>query len=211
MKDGRISGIYAIMPEDGHTASLLEKVTAALAGGVRLFQYRNKSGSGKLRREQCKAVLGAVRTFDGTLIVNDDYRLALDVGAEGVHLGVDDGSIENARRVLGPEAIIGVSCYASLDRATDLQGAGVDYVAFGSFFPSLTKPDAVHAPIELLSSAKSRLSVPVVAIGGINKNNARLLTGSGADAVAVLSSLFAADDVAQQARELVSVIKEQDV
>ena len=211
MKDGRISGIYAITPEDGHTASLLEKVTAALAGGVRFFQYRNKSGSGKFRREQCKAVLGAVRTFGGTLIVNDDYRLALDVGAEGVHLGVDDGSIESARRVLGPEAIIGVSCYASLDRAADLQGAGADYVAFGSFFPSLTKPDAVRAPIELLSSAKSRLSVPVVAIGGINKNNARLLTDSGADAVAVLSSLFAADGVAQQARELVSVIKEQDV
>ena len=209
MKGSPIRGIYAITPEMGHTAALLEKVNAALVGGVRLFQYRNKSASSELRRRQCNALLAVVRDFDGTFIVNDDYRLALDIGADGVHLGKDDGRIEDARAGLGADGIIGVSCYNDLDRATTLQATGADYVAFGSFFPSQTKPAAVKAPVELLSCAKSRLKVPVVAIGGIDKNNARVLVDSGADALAVLSSLFGVDDVKGRAQELVGLIAKQ--
>lgn len=202
MKRTRISGIYAITPEMEHTAGLIEKVNAAIVAGVRLFQYRNKSASGQLRREQCSALLAVVRNAGGTLIVNDDCGLALDVGADGVHLGIDDGSVEDARATLGSESIIGVSCYNDFNRACVMQTMGADYVAFGSFFPSLIKPAAVRASIDLLSRAKSRMQVPIVAIGGIDENNAPALVKAGADAVAVLSSLFRNEDVEGRARRL---------
>lgn len=211
MKGSRIRGIYAITPETERTPGLLEKVNAALAGGVRLFQYRNKSAASELRREQCSALLATVKDRGGTLIVNDDCGLALDVGADGVHLGIDDASVEDARATLGAGTIIGVSCYNDLDRACALQDAGADYVAFGSFFPSLTKPAAGRACIDLLSRAKSRLQVPVVAIGGIDENNAPALIEAGADAVAVLSALFARNDVERRARELLRAIAGHDV
>lgn len=210
MKCSRISGIYAITPEMQHTAGLIEKVNAAIAAGVRLFQYRNKSASGQLRREQCNALLGIVKDSGGTLIVNDDWGLALDVGADGVHLGIDDGSVEEARSLLGSQRIIGVSCYNDFDRACQLQAIGADYVAFGSFFPSRIKPAAVTAPVDLLSRAKSRLHVPVVAIGGIDENNAPALVKAGADAVAVLSSLFSGDDVEDRARRLWRAIASEE-
>jgi thiamine-phosphate pyrophosphorylase len=202
MKRSRIRGIYAITPETEHTSGLMEKVDAAIVAGVKLYQYRNKSASGKLRREQCDALLKAIKHCGGTFIVNDDCGLAFDVGADGVHLGIDDGSIEQARAMLGPESIIGVSCYNDFDRACALEKMGADYVAFGSFFPSLTKPSAVTAPVDLLSRAKMRLQVPIVAIGGIDENNAAALVKAGADAVAVLGSLFNCDDVEQRARRL---------
>ncbi len=211
MNRGRISGIYALTPETEHTAGLIEKIHAAIAGGVRLFQYRNKSASRHLRHEQCEALLEIIKRSGGTLIVNDDVRLALDVGADGVHLGIDDGPVSQARKMLGPERIIGVSCYNDFDRALASEEAGADYVAFGSFFASLTKPAAVTAPVNLLSRAKSRLQVPVVAIGGIDENNAPALVKSGADAVAVLSSLFNNDDVEEHARRLWRAIAGEQV
>ncbi len=211
MKRSRISGIYAITPEMEQTARLIEKVNAAIVGGVRLFQYRNKSASGQLRLEQCNAILRIVKDSGGTFIVNDDFRLALDVGADGVHLGIDDGPLEEARAMLGAESIIGVSCYNDFDRARVLAAAGADYVAFGSFFPSLVKPAAVTAPINLLSLAKSQLQLPVVAIGGIDENNAAALVNAGADAVAVLSSLFNNDDVEGRARRLWRAISSEKV
>ena len=211
MKSGVIRGVYAITPEIPDTAFLLEQVGAALNGGVKLFQYRNKAAPAALRRAQCDALLAAVRRFDGTLIVNDDYRLALDAGADGVHLGKDDGRVEDARAALGPRAIIGVSCYNSLDRAIALQSAGADYVAFGSFFPSVTKPDAVKAPLELLSLAAAQLDLPVVAIGGIDISNAGQLVDSGADSIAVLSSLFGEGEVETRARALTGMFNGQGV
>jgi len=207
----QVRGVYAITPETAHTAGLVDKVAAALAGGVRLVQYRNKSGSARLRREQCTALLKTVRAFDGALIVNDDCGLAFEVDADGVHLGMDDGSVSDARRSLGADKFIGVSCYNDLDRACTAQAAGADYVAFGSFFPSLTKPAAVGASMDLLSRAKSRLEEPLVAIGCIDKDNAAALVEAGADAVAVLSSLFNADDIEREARALLRAIAEPDV
>jgi len=205
MKRAQVSGIYAITPETEDTVELLARVSAALAGGIRLFQYRNKTGSEPLRREQCNALLDRVREFDGVLIVNDNARLASDVDADGVHLGKDDESVTDARRRLGPDKIIGVSCYNDLARARVLEAAGADYVAFGSFFPSFTKPAAVSAPVNLLSRAKSELKVPVVAIGGINKDNAATLIEAGADALAVLSGLFSVDEVEHEVRVLSSL------
>jgi len=195
-----ISGIYAITPELEDTAQLLARVSAALAGGIRLIQYRNKTGSARLQRSQCEILFECVRAVDATLIINDDAQLAADVGAHGVHLGKDDATIADVRRLLGPDRIIGVSCYNSLERAREQERAGADYVAFGSFFPSVTKPDAVAASLDLLSAAHTQLKVPVVAIGGIDRNNAMRLFDAGADAVAVLSALFSADDIEQEAR-----------
>ena len=206
MKRNPVSGIYAITPETKDTAALVAKVVAALAGGIRLVQYRNKTGSDRLRREQCAALLTHLRAVDGTLIVNDSSQLASDVDADGVHLGKDDETVAEARRRLGPDRIIGASCYNDVARARALQAAGVDYVAFGSFFPSLTKPAAVAASMDLLARAKSELKVPVVAIGGINKDNAVALIEAGADAIAVVSALFSSDDVEQEARVLSSLI-----
>ncbi len=202
MTPSRVSGVYAITPEIDDTAELVGKVSAALAGGVRMVQYRNKNGSAALRRAQCIALRECTLDFNCQFILNDDSRLAFDVDADGVHLGRDDESLADARRRLGAGKIIGVSCYNDLERARALQTAGADYVAFGSFFTSRTKPAAVCASIGLLSRAKSKLKVPIVAIGGINEVNAAALIEAGADAIAVLSALFIADNVASRARTL---------
>lgn len=199
MNRSPISGIYAITPEMEDTAQLLAKVSAALAGGVRLIQYRNKTGSAQLRRHQCEALSECVRAVDATLIVNDDVQLAADVEVHGVHLGKDDATVAQARRLLGPDRIVGVSCYNDLALAREQECAGADYVAFGSFFPSATKPDAVAASLNILSVARTQLRVPVVAIGGIDRNNAANLFESGADAIAVLSALFSVGDTEQAA------------
>ncbi|NIO41237.1 MAG: thiamine phosphate synthase [Burkholderiales bacterium] len=198
-KHSRVSGVYAITPEIEDTSELVKRGTAALVGGIRIIQYRNKTGSASLRREQCLALLERLRGVGGTLIVNDDINLAFDVQADGVHLGKDDESFADARHKLGDNKIIGVSCYNDFARARALQAAGADYIAFGSFFPSVTKPTAVGASIDLLVRAKAELKVPVVAIGGINKENAGDLINAGADAIAVLSALFLVDDVEQEA------------
>jgi thiamine-phosphate pyrophosphorylase len=196
----RISGIYAVTPETEDTTELLAKVTAVLNGGVKFVQYRNKSGTRALQREQSTELLGRVRAFDASFIVNDSSRLALEVGADGVHLGKGDESVEEARTNLGPNRIIGVSCYNELERARTAQAAGADYVAFGSFFPSPTKPAAVRASVGLLRSASAELNLPVVAIGGINRGNAQALIEAGADALAVISALFESNEIEKETR-----------
>jgi thiamine-phosphate pyrophosphorylase len=210
MKRGRVSGVYAITPEIVDTPRLVAIVAAALTGGVRIVQYRNKTGSVGLRQFQCAALVELLQDINGTLIVNDDSRLAADVDAHGVHLGKDDDSLADARGRLGADKIIGVSCYNDLARARALQAAGADYVAFGSFFPSKTKPAAVCASLELLSRAKTELSLPVVAIGGINRDNAIRLIERDVDALAVLSALFCVDDVEREARVLSSLMTDRN-
>jgi thiamine-phosphate pyrophosphorylase len=144
------------------------------------------------------------------LIVNDDPALAANVGADGVHLGEDDASIMSARELLGPDRIIGVSCYNDFDRARAAVDAGADYVAFGSFFPSSTKPSARRADLELLRRARS-LDVPVVAIGGIDADNARTLIDAGADAVAVITAVFLHDDPADVRAAAESIVARMGV
>lgn len=197
---GRISGLYAVTPDSADTAALLARVEAALAGGARLLQYRNKTASAALRLTQGRALLALCREYQVPLIINDHLDLALALDAGGLHLGADDGALPEARRRLGNGKILGASCYRLLENALDAQEAGVDYVAFGGFFPSTVKPGAVRAPLGLLTDAKRRLTVPVVAIGGITPDNAPQLIGAGADCVAVISALFEASDVRAAAR-----------
>lgn len=192
-------GLYAITPDEPDTQRLLRRVEPVLDAGSCLLQYRNKSADAALRFEQADALLRLCRAHNVPLIVNDDWRLAAAIGAEGTHLGEDDGEIAAARAALGPDAIIGASCYDELGRAHAAVAAGASYVAFGAFFPSSTKPAARHASVELLRDAAA-LNVPRVAIGGITPENAHVLVEAGADLLAVIGGVFEADDPAAATR-----------
>jgi thiamine-phosphate pyrophosphorylase len=201
-RNAAIRGLYAVTPDESDTSVLAAKVSAALNGGVKLVQYRNKAADECTRREQALALLTVCRARGVPLIINDDANLAFDIDADGVHLGADDGSIEGARARLAADKIIDVSCYNRLQTAAAAQRAGATYVAFGSFFPSSIKPAAVAAPLQLLREARAALTVPVVAIGGIIAANTAMLITAGADSVAVISAFFAASDVEAAARQI---------
>ncbi len=204
----RVAGLYAVTPDLADTALLLEKVAAAIAGGATVVQYRNKSASPELQREQAHALAMLCRGHI-TFIVNDDARLAAAVGADGVHVGEDDGALAQVRGVVGPDRIVGVSCYNDFARANDFAVQGADYLAFGSFHSSSVKPHARRAETSLLARARD-LGLPLVAIGGITAANAGALVTAGADAVAVISDLFDHDDVAditQAAAAIVATIR----
>lgn len=197
-----LRGLYAITPEDALLPRLSAMVLAALDGGVTMVQYRNKLASPALRRAQAAELLRICRAAGARLIINDDFRLAVEIGADGAHVGRDDlpdGSLQAAREALGPQRILGVSCYNEMHRAEEAAAAGADYLAFGSFFISATKPDAVPAPLELLTTAKKRFKLPLVAIGGITLANAPKVLAAGADMVAVISNLFDAMDIRARA------------
>jgi thiamine-phosphate pyrophosphorylase len=191
----RLAGLYAITPEDADTSRLVRKVEEALSGGANVLQYRSKSADHAARRVQAERLLAACRRHGVPLIINDDLDLALSIGADGVHLGRDDGDVAAARRRLPADVLLGVSCYDRLELALAAAAAGADYVAFGSTFSSPTKPDAVRAPPELFAQARARLALPIVAIGGITPENAAQVIAAGADAVAVIAALFDAEDV----------------
>ena len=195
-------GLYAITPETTDTARLLMQVEAALAGGVAAVQYRDKSGDVARRHEQASELVALCRRFGVPLIVNDDLRLADLTDADGVHLGRDDGSLREARIILGKDKFVGASCYQSLELAQAAQAAGADYVAFGSFFASPTKPAAPRAGPDLLREAAPVIRVTLVAIGGITLANAPRLLDAGADCLAVLSALFDAPDIRASAHDL---------
>jgi len=196
----RLAGLYALTPDDDDTARLTARVGAAQAGGARAIQYRHKTANAALRHTQAAALAALLATSGAAsstlFIINDDPVLAAAVGADGVHVGADDASLEAARAAVGSARLVGVSCYDDFARAEAAVRGGADYVAFGSFFVSATKPAARRADRALLARART-LGVPVVAIGGIDAGNARALAEAGADAVAVIRAVFDhADDAA---------------
>ena len=199
-------GLYAITAENHSSPEDLAKaVRLALQGGAKAIQYRAKSSPNPL--QEAKLLLTECREFRIPLIINDDVELALAVGADGVHLGKDDGSPEEARKKLGQDAIIGVSCYDSVERAVQAESQGASYVAFGRFFPSASKPHAPCARLKTLGEAKKRVRLPIVAIGGITPENGGALIAAGADCLAVIEAVFGADDPAQAARSLGALFK----
>lgn len=210
--NARISGLYAITPDEPDTVELLRKVRLALLGGARVLQYRNKVVTGTmrleqeaLRLEQAWALRELTKEFSVPLIINDDVMLAKTVAADGVHLGGADGSLTDARAVLGSGKLIGMSCYNRLALAHEAQSRGADYVAFGSFFASTVKPDAVVAAPDLLRQARREIAVPLVAIGGITLHNGAQLLELGADALAVISAVFGAKDIQAAARQFANL------
>jgi len=196
-------GLYAISdPELIPPQDLALRIDAAIAGGATLIQYRDKTASAAQRLERARTMLAACRARQVPMLINDDIALAVAVGADGVHLGRDDTQLAAARQQLGRHAIIGVSCYNELPRAITVAEQGADYVAFGRFFPSLTKPHAAQADVALLSRAKRCLNVPLAAIGGISADNGTALIAAGADLLAVIHGVFGQADVSAAARSI---------
>ena len=192
-------GLYAITPERIDTAALVRSVEACLAGGAALIQYRAKQASPALALEQARRLAGACRAARVPLIVNDSVELALAAGADGVHLGREDGLAREARAAF-PGGIIGVSCYDEPLRAREASEAGADYVAVGSLFASATKPGAKRASLETIAAAKRISGLPVAAIGGITLDNAARVVAAGADLLAVIAAVFDAPDVRAASR-----------
>lgn len=202
-------GLYAITdPELIAVADLVAQVGAAIAGGAVLVQYRDKTADAAQRIARARAVLACCRAHQVALLINDDIALAAAVGADGVHLGRDDAAFTAARQRLGAHAIIGVSCYNQLPRAIAAAEAGADYVAFGRFFPSRTKPHAEQADVDLLRHAKKNVTIPVVAIGGITPENGGSLIAAGADLLAAIHGVFGVSDVRGAARRYSSLFGE---
>lgn len=204
----KLRGLYAITPECADRQHLLAQVGAALAGGCRFLQYRDKLSVPGERVRRARLLRQLTRDHATRLLINDDLALAILVDADGVHLGQDDGCLLAARAILGPDKILGASCYADFALAERALAAGVDYVAFGAVYPSLTKPQAVPAAVDLFLQAKTALtaagtSLPrwaaSCAIGGITLENAPPLLAAGADLLAVITDLFSAPDIAARA------------
>lgn len=205
----RITGLYVITRAlPGGPEALAEAVDEAVAGGAVMVQYRDKSGDEARREREARAVFETCRRREVPLVINDDLELALNVGADGVHLGRDDATVQAARHALGPRAVVGVSCYNELARAQAAERAGASYVAFGSFFPSPTKPDAVRATPDLLREAREIVSLPVCAIGGITPANGGRLVEAGADLLAVASGVFEASDIRDAAEHYAGLFKQ---
>ena len=209
MTHPRIHGLYAITdPTLIPDRQLLLAAEAALRGGARLLQYRDKTASSAQRRQRASQLQALCRKRGALFLVNDDPTLAADIDADGVHIGQSDGGIARARQLLGPDKIIGVTCHSNLILAEQAADAGADYVAFGRFFPSRTKPQAPPADPLILDRARQRLTIPLVAIGGVDADNGCQLLAQGADALAVIHALFShqsPEQIEQAARRLAAL------
>lgn len=198
-------GLYAITPQRHPDLDrLTSEVRLALEGGASLVQFRDKSRDGPWRMAAAQALNALCGEFGVLLIVNDDVELAAASGAAGVHLGRDDLPLASARALLGRDAIIGVSCYNDLSLAQGAAEQGADYVAFGSVYPSASKPGAVHCSLTTIRSAAT-LGLPVVAIGGITPDNGRAVVEAGADSLAVISAVFGAPDIRAAAQSFLKI------
>lgn len=201
-----VRGLYAITPDQHDTAALAAKVELAIRGGARMVQYRSKTADAAQRRHQATALLPICRARGVPFVVNDDVDLAIEIGADGAHLGRGDGDLAVARHRLGSGRMLGASCYADIEAAIAAVDAGADYVAFGAAFATAIKPHAPRATSALYAEARARLDVPIVAIGGITPENAASVVAAGADAVAVITALFDAPDIESRAREFCKVL-----
>ena len=201
-----MNGLYAIADcAVIEQQALYGNVLLAIEGGATAIQYRAKNISMERQSRDAATLATLCKQQKVIFIVNDDPQLAKQVGADGVHIGRDDMTIAKTRSIVGNTMIIGYSCYNDVRRAKMAENAGADYVAFGSFFPSAIKPNAVQAPLALLTEATSAVSLPLVAIGGISASNGGQLIDAGADALAVISGVFKAEDVRSATRQIASL------
>jgi thiamine-phosphate pyrophosphorylase len=201
----KMKGLYLVTPDWEDTGRLLDVTQQALTAGATLVQYRNKTAGDALRGEQAAALLALCRRHGRPLVINDHVELCLRLDADGVHVGGTDAPVAAVRAALGPDRIVGASCYGQFALAQAAQDAGASYVAFGGFYRSKVKVYEVSTPADIVARAKAQLRVPVVAIGGMTAENAKPLVGLGADMVAAISSVYAAPDAGAAAREFVSL------
>ena len=201
------NGVYAITDCVNLTNNdLLDKTEELLDVGVSLLQYRNKTLDKTNKKDLAQKIQSLCHHYNTPFIVNDDLALAKELEADGIHLGQNDDDIHTVRKVIGSK-IIGISCYNNLNRAISAEKNGADYVAFGSFFPSTNKPDAVEASIELLLQSKTRLAIPIVAIGGITPENGKQLVDAHADLLAVINGLYSATNTSQATKDFNNLFK----
>ena len=193
-------GLYLVTPNWDDTERLLDCSEQALKAGVALLQYRHKSATPALRLAQASALLALCRTYGCPFIVNDFVDLCTEIGADGVHLGGMDESVAQVRARLGPDKIIGASCYGDLALARAAQEGGASYVAFGGFYPSQVKVYPVTTSAQIVSDAKAVLTLPLVVIGGMTIESAAPLVARGADMVAAITSVYQAPDIAAATR-----------
>ena len=190
-----IKGLYAITPNEVNTQHLLAKVESALQAGIALLQYRDKISSKEKKLSRAIALHKLCLKYATPLIINDNPELAYECHAEGIHLGQGDSNISDAREILGDKAIIGITCHHHLELALKAQEQGSNYVAFGRFFNSSTKPGTPLADTHLLRQAKAQLNIPITAIGGLTLENSKEIIKAGADNIAVVEGVFSEDSI----------------
>ena len=204
-----LRGLYIItdknlIPRD----KFLETVEKALRGGARIVQLREKDSSQDEIIRLGKGLLRTTKRYGVPLIINDSPSMAKEIDADGVHLGKDDPGIQDARRILGGEAIIGISCYGEIERGIQAEREGADYVAFGTPYFTPTKPDRKGTPFEVLREARKKITkIPIFAIGGINRENAKSVLETGVDGIAVITGVFGSSDPERAARDLASLFE----
>jgi thiamine-phosphate pyrophosphorylase len=205
IEEHEMKGLYLVTPGWNGTDRLLEVTERAIEAGAALVQYRNKTAPAALRKEQAGAVLDLCRRHGKPLVINDHLDLCQELDADGVHVGGTDAPVAAARAALGPDKIVGASCYGQLARARSAQDAGASYVAFGGFYTSRVKVYDVNTPLHIVAQAREQLRVPVVVIGGMTAENARPLVDLGAGMVAAISSVYLAADPFRAAREFAAL------
>jgi len=184
------NGVYWLTPSGiSDTRKLVSLAGEVLNGGVCMVQYREKSLTNKKRYDQALQLKKICAAYNVPFIVNDCLELAQSINADGVHIGKEDSSLELARSALGEKKIIGVSCYNDLDKAKKIVRNGADYIALGRFHPSKTKPNAPTCSLEILKNAANKISIPIIAIGGINLDNAPNLIRHGATHIAIIDAI----------------------
>ncbi len=198
-------GLYAITGQFDSAHRLIERVELAIQGGAAIIQYRDKNSTLTEQQEIARQLLTVCNRLRTPLIINDDIELAKTIGAHGVHLGQNDSKLAQAKISLPSDAIIGITCYNSIERAIEAEKQGASYVAFGRFFFSKSKPEASTASLSILAQAKQQLSLPVTAIGGINTENGSKVLEAGADLLAVIDGVFGEDQPDQAARRFVKL------
>jgi thiamine-phosphate pyrophosphorylase len=205
-----INGLYAVTPDEKDLFTLSQKVESCIKGGARLIQYRSKMLSKIEQNKQAREIKMVCDYHKVPLIINDDIELCRILDADGVHLGENDDSLEKARLLLGPSKIIGVSCYNSIDRVKKAVDKGATYIALGACFPTITKPNAPIATLDLIALVLKEFKIPLVAIGGINLENIEILINEGVSCFALINSLFKTKDIEGTASQFSSLINRSE-
>lgn len=197
----KLHGLYLVTPDWDDTRKLLEATELALKGGIALLQYRHKTADAAQRQEQAECLQALCRSYQVPFIINDHVDLCMSLDADGIHVGGTDKSVAEVRKLIGPDKILGSSCYGDLQLALSAQAAGASYVAFGGFYPSKVKKYPVTTPPTIVSDWKAQGKVPSVVIGGMTKENSASLVQNGADMVAAISSVYLAGDPQRAVQE----------
>ena len=202
-----IRGLYAITPDCDDTQMLVDKVSEALEAGISVLQYRNKKATHQLKTQQASLIKDICHKYEVPFIINDDVALCDSLDAFGVHLGKNDSTIDDVRCILGPDKIIGISCYNEEERVEKILSKACDYIALGACFPSSTKPNAPQASVEFIKQVIKQATKPVVAIGGINLDNCKSVLDCGVNAIAVVNEIFSSKDITQTVKTFNEILK----